>query len=525
MRHPALLLASFILLSLPLAQALEPLPSCFQGEGGYYAFQDGIVFSNFQTEKAGYAPLETVEIDYILGSAQQAPIVQAFTRTQIFYNHPEQGEIMLDESFGEAKQSIYLMDQDALKKEIRWSIPEGYPSGEYTAKAYVLSGTSFNLAGLSFVPYGPPGVPGTLTNFKIDNSRADSYFYFDKLATKLNGQPYKFSSFAPIILPEDGIKIETELANVGASKQADVKLELYKWDDVSGQPLTASSLRQAASLAENGKQAFMLSAANLEAGTYEAVLTATDGTRKAMLKMRISVAGSKLRLNYAGIDSFPLEAGKEAKAFVCFGNSADSITPTKGSVELELRDEQGNTVFKEKSDVMDVLPSPSGMAGSFTPDRLITNGRLIATVYGAAGQVDDQAIMDYDYSKFPVKSASLVAAAGKDTFAPNEPITYSINFADGNGIPLTGNLLVYITATDGSVARIAPDVGVSGQYVGQFDGFDQEGNYKLSVREKARGLSQDNAIKVGQTLPWLPLGIAIVLLAVLLFIIRRHKEL
>ncbi len=503
-----LLLPVIIALSLsvlgPFALAeLQLSSSCFEGEGGYYNFGNGLAFTNFQTEKTTYSPGDTIEIDYVLTGNQQAPIVEGFTRVQVIYTHPEQKEILVDEFFGEEQKGmIYLMAGDEMRKEIRWKVPEGAPAGEYTVKLYFLAGDAFNLAGLSFVPYGPPGVPAIFTTFAVSSSAKESHIYYNKMKTTLNGNAYDFSNFAPVIAPSDGISVITELANVGEQKTAKATMNLYRWDDVEGKPLQEYSITRDVNLAAGGKQALTFDTnKDLEPGTYELVFTAASGEEKSVMKMRISVAGERLRMNYAGIADFPLMAGKESKLFVCMGNSADSFNLAEGRVEIEFKDKDGKTVVKESSALADFPPQPTGLEAVFTPSETVSKGTLIATAYDGAGNVADKVDMDYDYSRFAAVPAKLDIAPGKATFSSGEKIMYTVIFTDERGIGLEGKVLVYLLDSGGKVIRIAEDVAVSGTYAGEFEGVDEQGDYRLVVREKERDLSDETSVMIAEASP------------------------
>lgn len=496
-KHTVFLILGLILGSAAIfsqsASAFE-IANCFEDEGGYYNFQNGVIFENFHTERATYKPAQEVEIDYAIKSNQKAPIVDAFTRVQILYMDPIQGEQIVDEFFPNNKEKLYLRFGDFLDREIRWKVPEGAKSGEYTAKIYLLSGKYFNLAGLSFIPYGPPGVPGEQTKFQIVNKGIESRIYFDKGNTWLNDEKYEFSTFAPVLESSDSLKVRTTLINEGSPKTADVNFEVYGWDDVAGQPILSKV--QQILLGENGKQEIEFDLPNLGPGAYEIKFTATYREEKSILKIRFGISGEKARLIYAGINDFPLFKGKDYTLFICTSNSADRILFANASFEIKLLDENNNEIFREKSEILGISPQPTALHANFLANKFIRKGKLLAFVKDDKGNVIDSAELLYDYSKFPHRNAELSITTEKNTFGKGEEISYKVALQD-NTIPLEGKILVELRTGDGKTIY-AKTFQIDGTFNGKIDADIGQGDYKLIARELTNDLYSEKGIGISQ---------------------------
>ncbi|MFH1294733.1 MAG: hypothetical protein ABIH90_02210, partial [Candidatus Aenigmatarchaeota archaeon] len=230
MRFPLFILfITTALLIIPHAIAFEE-NDCFE----HYEFSVGLTWEDFYPDKVSYSPGDEVIISYKTKSVMKAPIVDGRERVQIFYNHPERGEEMVDEFFVDG--DLNLMENDVVRREFTWLIPQGSPDGKYTAKIYFIVGDMFNLAGLSIVPYGPPGVPGEILSFNVEN-KEESFVYFDKAQTTLNSEPHLFSNFVPSLDVSEAF-MHTTIGNVGNQKTVKVTAEIYRWDDLSGIPIS-----------------------------------------------------------------------------------------------------------------------------------------------------------------------------------------------------------------------------------------------------------------------------------------------
>jgi len=147
---------------------------CFE----YYKFQDGLVFDDLHSDKYLYPVGEDVIFSYNIINRMDSPVVEGKVRYQIFYDDSREGEQIIDESF--ASKDINLMPGDNTAQTITWGVPVTAKPGRYILKVYFISGKYFNLAGLSFNPYGPPGVPGAMATFEVSNSLPGYRIYFQR---------------------------------------------------------------------------------------------------------------------------------------------------------------------------------------------------------------------------------------------------------------------------------------------------------------------------------------------------------
>ncbi len=534
---PALygLLTFSVLLSVPSAfAAFQSAPSCFESEGGYYNFGEAVKLQNFQADKASYNAGEEAMLDFNILGNQKAPIVEGFTRFQVFYNDQAQGEQMIDEFFGEEQKGmIYLRKGDIYNSRIMWKMPSNAKPGEYTIKVYFLSDEVMNLAGLSFIPYGPPGVPAASSTFTVQNPAAAQHIYFDKEKTWLSGNAYKFSTFNPSLAPETDVSVTTDIVNEGSAKQAQVTMEIYEWDDVTGKAMSQYTVAKEVNLAENGKQQLTFNVGRLAAGAYEVRFMAESKEAKGLMKLRFAIPGEKARLIYAGLADYPLMAGKEYKAFICFSNSADRTTETVTGAAFELS-QGGKTVFSDSFSQLEVTGAPAMVTAAFTPTETVSDARAVIKLFNKDNQLVDQATLDYDYSKFYPAGGEFGLAL---TPIEGGGVNYRVSYTDSNKIPLKGKLLVYLLGSDGSVIETVDGMPFAGEYSGTFA--KAENGHKVIARELTHDLKEEDTVRAAPAKPsepeapeaggggfnWIiPAIVLIIVLAIIFVLVRRGKK-
>lgn len=506
---------AFIILALFQASQVEAFEEndCFE----YYAFSEGLEWVDFLPEKATYVPGDEVYVHYKLESLMESPIVEGRERIQVFYNHPTRGEEMIDEFF--VAGELNIMKSDIIDRELTWKIPAGSPSGEYSMKIYFIVGDSYNLAGLSMVPYGPPGVPGDMLKFVVE-ADGESYMYFGKEDATIDNELYQFSSFAPTV-SSGAHKIGVSIASTDPMT-AKVTSELYVWDDVSGQPLKSEEKTLSVSSA---LQVVEFMTPILEPNSYELRITASSGSKKAMIKLRFGVEGPKARLSYSGLTSFPLSAGEPVKAFICMSNSADHETWSSGTGTLRVLDADGETVYTEELGALDIPPTPYGLITGFTPASSIARGSLEVELRDQAGNVVDLQKLDYDYSKFMNIGADL----GVDAEMDGDSIGFTVSL-QAKGVPIQGDVIVYLLDPNG-IVLYAEEVQVDGEYSGSLKAVAGYGTYTLKAKEPMRDLEDQEVILYGiqkneaEGSSWLLWTVVpvIALVAALAFLFKRKR--
>ncbi|MEA3343592.1 MAG: hypothetical protein U9Q92_05470 [archaeon] len=497
-----ILITLLLLVSLqaPASMAIEDI-DCFQ----YYDFQNGLLFDDLRAEKVSYTPGDEVIVSYYLLNRMESPIVEGFVRAQIFYNDPEEGDQMIDEFF--VSKDISMESQDEIEQEFRWTVPAGAKSGEYFIKTYFLVGDFFNLAGLSFLPYGPPGVPGEQTTFNVENPVV-SRLYFSKENTYINDGKYEFG--APTInftyAVTDPITIKTQIANEGDPKQTDVELEIYEWDDLTEKPMAEYTVKKTISLSSDRMEHITYELPPLDVGAYLAKFTAKSGDETSILKLRFSVAGAKGRFSYLGLDKFPLIKDQKTTIFFCLSNSADYFTDFAGTGTIEILDENGNSIFKETYGPIDIIPDPMGEKQEFTPTQTHTKLTLKIDLYDDQGKFMDKVSLVYDYSKFPMILPTFDLQLNSDSFKQGETLSYTLKYEDEFEKPLDGEILLYLTNPEGNIIYTVSDKEIHGSLTGNVKLPWGAGQYKLAARELTHNIKKEKTFSLAEPAPGIGTG-------------------
>lgn len=465
--------------------ALYPI-DCFE----YYKFQDGVIFDSLNPEKVSYQPGDNVIFSYNLISKMEAPITEGRVRVQIFYNDEIEGETIIDEFFLNEKISMHL--GDVLEKEFLWKIPPNAKSGEYIAKTYFIVGKFFNLAGLSFLAYGPPGAPGALTTFNVNNTYEASRIYFSKKNTYINGKKYDFGAFFPEFEREDRIKIETELVNEGRRKEVQLEIKIYEWDDVTEYPLGEYSKMENIVLESNERKKISFELPPLKPGSYQVRFIAKSGEEKSILKVRFSIRGEMGRFIYLGLLNFPVKIG-ENLVFVCLSNSADYSSSFEGKIKIYGYDKEGNLIFSDET-VEEIISKPMGFATTFNAKKEYKYLTLIGEIYGSDGKLHDKEIITYDYSEFPFVPRLLSVETDKNEYLVGEEIKYKINYDDGEGYPISGIVTIELSDIDGKVL-FAYKTRVDGTYEKTTKAISP-GSYRILAFDAERNIKSEKIIRV-----------------------------
>ncbi len=439
------------------SSGFEPA-NCFD----YYEFQNGILFDNLHVDKASYAAGDEVIVSYNLISKMKAPIVEGLVRVQIFYDHPTQGEQMLDEFY--AARNINLFENDMLPEEHKWTLPKDAKPGEYVVKTYFIVDETFNLAGISFLPYGPPGVPGAQTKFTVAGA-GGSMIYFDKGKVFINDRQYIFGQYSTVFEPGP-VTLNTELINEGAERDITVNIEIYKWDDAVEENLISGyTSKKTYHLAANDRQTILYDLPQLDADSYLIRLEAISGEDKTIMKLRLPVSGVKGRFQYLGLADFPATS-KENTLFFCFSNSADYTSSVNGKIKVEVLDKDDNIIFEEISDDIFVTSAPTGAIVNFTPDNEYYYLKLRAMLMDDQGNIMDEKEIVYDYSAFANINKNFVIELDKDRYRDGEEVKYTVHYKDDYDNPLSGEVLIYLLDQRGKIIKMTEPRQMTGALSG-----------------------------------------------------------
>ncbi len=101
------------------------------------------------------------------------------------------------------------------------------------------------------------------------------------------------------------------------------------------------------------------------------------------------------RLNFVGIDQFPLREGQEATLFACVHGMGTADVLDGNRVSLDVTDERGRTLhsYSYEGDITGLM---MGLADTFTPSEAFDTFTITAEL-SRNGEVVDRAELDYDW--------------------------------------------------------------------------------------------------------------------------------
>jgi hypothetical protein len=445
------LLIPVLLVLLPFVTAELQLAPCED----WYEY-GSVEFTSFIVDKPGYNSGDPVVISGRLINNNDFPLVEGSIRIQIV--RIEGGE-MIDEFY--AKEDVSLWANESLSFKTTWQMPH-LKAGDYEALVYFSVADVYNLAGVSFLR----GMQGAKTPFEVNSGI--ELLSFDTNQLKINGEIKDLNSLSAEYNENTPFEITVPIKNDGAASQAEIKYELYSWDDLDGTPLTQYSRQETVDLAA-GSRLLTYDLPGLRADAYLVKITA-EGKNRAILKFRLPVIGLKAKSYFAGLSKFPLMEGDEARLFLCFGNSASPLIsfsedinetgpePEKPlSAALVLKDQNGVEVFRDSiQNAFGTYGWTSG-AAAFTPDDDYDKVTLV--VETSDGVNIDVEEMTYDYSKF-----SQDLEIGVEATVSDRTVVVKVSVEDKRGMVQKRRMNIYALDQDKKAIPINPEAEVEGTY-------------------------------------------------------------
>lgn len=486
----------------------------------YYKFGIGPQFTELVVDKSTYAGGDTVIGFYRLKNMMGSPIAEGKTRIQVFFNDPLHGEQLFDEFF--ATTGISMLDQISIQKEFFFALPPNAPSGDYTLKAYFQANDYFNLAGLSFACYGPPGAAAKITSFKVESQR-ESYLVFDNERININGDIYRFHSLTPVFQAGDEILIEVPIINKGPGKHVTLIGATYEWDDSAMSCyLPEKAVLYEYDIVPNGEEKAAYRLSGLSPGTYQVKLQANSGWEKTILKIRFSVEGDAARIYYQGLSDFPLKKGEAVDIFATYSYSSSYSGSCPGSIEFMLKDSNGNEVYSDSTQVFFVA-SPTGSAAKYIPDDELSVLSLTVTLYDENGGILDTRTSEYDISNFEgVEKRLQIVEFSRDG-------SFIVSYRDADGRDLRGSIFAFVL-DEGAYPVYHMEFGIEGE-AQHVIGPLSYGSYTLRVTELNSGLSSHASLVIEEdsfdkpkrrpVFLYAAVGAAIILIALVIY---RYKK-
>jgi len=455
--------------------------NCFD----YYKFGTPF-FTSTNQDKEFYNAGDTITFFYSFKNSMDFPLDRAAVRVQIFYRglsdiDRHEGDDLIDQFY--VVRDLSMKPGDVYSNQFDWKIPSNANPGVYVANFYLVNDYKYNLAGLSFLPNSP----GSSTLFNV-NSPSSGMFYFDKTNTYVNNVKYKFRASPPTFEPNQEITIKTAIVNYGPARILNISYQVYKEDDLD-QTYAIKSFEKIETLQldANSTSQITYTVNNLPPDSYLFVLRASDGNQISILKIFIPVLGSKGRIIYSSLLDYPIRKGPSS-GFICLTNVAtppNTESSVNGKITITLKDDSGNTIATGSHDVT-LIGLVSGYKFTFNSPSEYRSLVLESSFSDSSGNIQDQKVAQYTYSKFLNITRNLDVKLLKNSINAGDTLSFTISFTTEFGEPIKGTFVVYVLDQSGRVLMVVPEKsinGVSEESITIPSGLSA-GSYKLTVVEK-----------------------------------------
>jgi hypothetical protein len=477
--------------------------NCFD----YYSFPS-ISFS-FQPDKLTYKAGETVKFSGTLKNENNYPIVDGTVFAQVFRKNPQsqtEGNYLVDEFF--AIENLNLGALSEKKFSFQWQIPEGIISGEYFVTLHFQVGKKFNLSGLSFLE----GVYGGISYFNVEEGKVSEVF-FEKSKVSINGEKISFRSFIPKIEEGKPVKIDFSLKNQSQENQEiEITKRLFSWDNLLRENLLKEE-KDEIIISKQSAKTLTQTFEKLKSGVYVFEVTAKGKGSKSILKVRFEIEGENppARLNFLGLNKFPLKPGDNSFVFACFHSISDSKN-FEGKVIFRLKDKAGNVILQKDYEGQ-ISPQIMAIKQDFLPDKNYNDLILEGAIYDKKGNVVDEISLSYNCAKFNLANEILFEKKG------NRFSLLPLNIC-GNNIP--AEMSIEVIDDRGKVVFFEPSF--TGNQFEKEIKLLPEREYKIKVyadgREKTIPFSQ----KEPQSKVPLFLSLAILSFLLIYFYLRQKRQ-
>lgn len=328
------------------------------------------------------------------------PVVDGSLFVKIFkyrtFEKDTHGPDVVDEFFVIKDVSIDAYSEIPIR--FSWDIPAHATTGNYAAATFFSTSRKFNLLGLPFTD----DVIGERILFTVSGESSGAVM-FAKDSVRVAGNQYFFAAFPPRVKSSEVVPVSARVTNTTNKPQkASITWTVYYWDAQLRENIIDETT-QAVVVPANSESAITVSVTNTDYPVYYVVGKLKWKDTKSIVGIRFVRDGvDRPRINFPGIDQFPLVAGKKTNLFACLHNTGDTPLLKEGSLEIILSDKDWNPIA-EYSYKGSVTGEMVGISKEFTPRQSYDYVQLDARMYHK-GVFVDEANLIYDCKKInPVR--------------------------------------------------------------------------------------------------------------------------
>lgn len=356
----------------------------------YYRFQS--VQVNVGPNKSTFTAGENVIFSGKIENENRYPVFNGYVYVRIAEKNPayiHEGHNIVDEFI--AVGPISVDASSSLPVSFSWKIPENLKSGDYTANYFFSVNKKMNLGGLPFTNEIIVG----FSDFSIASTKTGSVS-FVKSSTKVNDAKYNHIGNWPLISPNSKAVVSQVIQNtLKQDTKTEITYNLYYWDSLDPKDFISTK-----------KEDLILKAGESKTLTYEIpkveqsayylqIVAKNENGTKSIVNIRITSDIAKPRINYFGLDNFPIKKGATTTLYSCFHNTSN--ISASGTTILIAKDKVGREISRVEYN--GVIPSAiSAQKSEFIANSNLDYIKLEQKIYDNKNNLLDSQEIIYDVS-------------------------------------------------------------------------------------------------------------------------------
>lgn len=365
--------------------------SCFD----YYKFPSVAVVLNTNTNS--YNPGDTVVIGGKIKNNNNYPIVGVDVKARLVKDIPEpvysRSEIITMDEFDVA-ENISVDSNGEYSVSYSHKLSMDAPSGDYQVMFYVVEQDRFNLAGLSFTN----DIVASKIDFEVKGSNPD-YVYLDQTQIMVGDQEHNVMAFVTQHKSDVVIPVTLPLYNPELEEKVMVvTYDLYSWDSANQKNKIDTRIEEV-TVAPQSESMLEYKVDNGTLPVYYLSITAHpkgNPEEKTMSNIRFALRDeTKSRINFAGVNSYPLKQGEESTLVVCFHEGSARSSTENVRVETIVYDQDQKEISRIEFDGK-MIPDIQGIIKKFTPKKDLENFTVVTKMYNSKGEELDSIEKEYN---------------------------------------------------------------------------------------------------------------------------------
>jgi uncharacterized protein YcfL len=356
----------------------------------YYKFQS--VQVNVGPSKSSFAPGEDIDFNGKIENENKYPVFNGYVYVRIAEKNPSyinEGHNIVDEFI--ALGPISVDSSSSLPVSFSWKIPENLKSGEYTANYFFSVNKKLNLGGLPFTNEIIVG----FADFSVASTKIGNVS-FVKSSTKVNGTKYNHIGEWPLISPDGKAVVSQVIQNtLKQDIKTDITYNLYFWDSLDSKDLI-STKKESLTIKAGESKTITYEIPKVELSVYYLQIVArNENGTKSIVNMRITSESARPRINYFGLDGFPIQKGATTTLYSCFHNTSN--ISASGTTVLIAKDKIGNEI--SRVEYAGIIPSSiSAEKTEFIANSKLDYVKLEQKIYDEQNNLLDTQEIIYDIS-------------------------------------------------------------------------------------------------------------------------------